>query len=202
MTLSVRPAVVAVVLVLLVSGLAVESSSFRSLGPVGGRPSGSVGSPSKDIPGRRRMETNLEKSTGREDPAPSITRKYRNLFRIGAAFNVAVSAILMLPRFFFPLLRIAPVPGPSIYLHMSSGSIGCFGLGYYWASKDLPRHSDLVRLGVLGKIGVNVLALVHCLFLETVGWQVFLLCGWDVVFAALFARALLDLSEEQKEKTL
>lgn len=129
-----------------------------------------------------------------------ITLKYRTLFLIGAAFNAFVSTSMMVPEMVFPMIGISPIPEPSIYVHLSSSAIGCFGVAYFMASQDFPRNANLIELGIQGKIGVNVLAVVHVFFLETMSWHIFLVTGWDLILAYLFAMALLDLYKLEKSQ--
>ena len=84
-----------------------------------------------------------------------LTRKHRTLFLAGAAFNGWVAVAMMFPKDFFPVIRLEPIPEPSMYLHMTSCAVSCFGWGYYLASQDFPRHSNLIELGVAGKVGVS-----------------------------------------------
>ena len=73
------------------------------------------------------------------------------------------------------------------------------GLFYYLASRDFPKHSSAVLLGLIGKVGVNFMGLVHVVLLKTVSWQLFLVSGWDLIFAVYFARALLDLAKNESK---
>ena len=106
-----------------------------------------------------------------------ITRKYQNLFKVGAAFNFIVATSLMVPQISFPVLHISPIPDESIYLHLSSGSIASFGLGYYLASENFPRNVSVIEFGLMGKIAVNILGAYH-IYMETISWQILLVTVW------------------------
>jgi len=129
-----------------------------------------------------------------------ISRKYQSLFLVGAAFNAVVSATLAAPKIFFPLLDITPIPDePNIFLDIALGAIGIFGVGYFMASQDFPRHSNLIELAVVSKLGVNAVGAVHVFYHQTISWQVFFVLFWDLIFAALFIQALLDLYAVEKK---
>jgi hypothetical protein len=159
-----------------------------------------IAAPQSSTTLRRLQEPNFEMERRHGQEAMSITPKYRTLFRIGAFFNLMVSIAVFFPKIFYPHVGITPIPEPSAYVHLSSGTIGMFGLFYYWASEDFPKNSELVLMGIIGKIGVNILGLVHVFVLKTISWHLFKVTAIDLIFAVLFSRALMDLNKVQKQK--
>lgn len=127
-----------------------------------------------------------------------ITRKYKNLFRIGAAFNFLISTAMFVPQISFPILGISPIPDTSIYLHLAAGVVGLFGYGYFLASKNFPTNSNLIEFGIAGKVGVNFFAGLH-VYLGTISRQIFLVTAWDILFTILFTRAVLDLNSMESK---
>ena len=117
-------------------------------------------------------------------------RFFRTLFQVGALWNVAVAAqLLLFQKFIFAFLGMPPLTYPVFY-QMFCGAVLLFGVGYYLVSRDLSRNHDLVKLGVAGKILV-------CAFMFTYagsGSLPWLFVGpglVDLLFAGLFIHFLI-----------
>ena len=83
-------------------------------------------------------------------------------FFLGAAvFNFAVG----LPLLFSPLTMFATLgqtpPNDLFFVRASGLLIACFGVGYYFISRDPPANRNIVWLGVIGKSGVVVLSALY-----------------------------------------
>jgi hypothetical protein len=128
----------------------------------------------------------------------TVTQKHSTMFVAGAAFNAAAALMLLFPSFFYPMFQITPIPDPSFATHCAAGLVTVLGIGYYWASQDLPGNASIVRLGALGKAGVVVIAVVDVL-LGIISWQSLLVLSGDFVFAVLFYQALLDLGKAKHQ---
>jgi hypothetical protein len=117
----------------------------------------------------------------------------KTLFLTAAIFNWAVGLVLAFKaELLFELFRVTPAPTEPLFLQLFSWLVIVFGIGYFWASKDLAANVSIVKLGLLGKLSV-VLVVLACILTGAVSWQMMLLASVDLVYAALFWRALKSL---------
>jgi hypothetical protein len=117
----------------------------------------------------------------------------KTLFLTAAIFNWAVGLVLAFKaELLFELFRVTPAPTEPLFLQLFSWLVIVFGIGYFWASKDLAANVSIVKLGLLGKLSV-VLVVLACILAGVVSWQMMLLASVDLVYAALFWRALRSL---------
>jgi hypothetical protein len=117
----------------------------------------------------------------------------KTLFLTAAIFNWAVGLVLAFKaELLFELFQITPAPTEPLFLQLFSWLVIVFGIGYFWASKDLAANVSIVKLGLLGKLSV-VLVVLACILAGVVSWQMMLLASVDLVYAALFWRALRSL---------
>jgi small multidrug resistance pump len=117
----------------------------------------------------------------------------KTLFLTAAIFNWAVGLVLVLKAgLLFELFQITPAPTEPLFLQFFSWLIIVFGIGYFWASKDLATNAPIVRLGMLGKMSVVLVALA-CVLTGAVSWQLLILVSIDLLYAVLFWRALRSL---------
>jgi hypothetical protein len=115
------------------------------------------------------------------------------MFLTAAIFNWTVGlALAFKAGLLFELFRVTPAPTEPLFLQLFSWLIIIFGIGYFWASKDLAANVSIVKLGLLGKLSV-VLVVLACILAGVVSWQMMLLASADLVYAALFWRALRSL---------
>ncbi len=80
-------------------------------------------------------------------------------------------------------------PASYLWFHLFFGVVFVFGLGYFWAAKDLKMNRNIVKMGAIGKTWVFLLISAGWLtgtvtFLAAAAGTV------DLVFAALFVHAL------------
>jgi hypothetical protein len=107
-----------------------------------------------------------------------------------ACFNWLVAlALLAIPEKLFLLFHVTPLPTEPLFLHLFAVVVFVFGFGYYWAARDFVRNAPIVRLGMIGKLGVFVTGLLNAL-LGNVSWQILLLVSVDLLYAILFFIAL------------
>jgi hypothetical protein len=117
----------------------------------------------------------------------------KTLFLTAAIFNWAVGLVLAFKaELLFELFRVTPAPTEPLFLQLFSWLVIVFGIGYFWASKDLAANVSIVKLGLLGKLSV-VLVVLACILTGAVSWQMMLLASVDLVYAALFWRTLKSL---------
>jgi hypothetical protein len=117
-------------------------------------------------------------------------RSNRLLFRAAAIFNwLAALALAFQSERLFDLLRISPAPTEPLFLQLFAWLVFVFGIGYWWAASDPVANAPIIRLGMLGKWAVVLVALFFVL-VGAVSWQIMLLAGCDGLFALLFAQAL------------
>jgi hypothetical protein len=121
------------------------------------------------------------------------TKQSKTMFLTAAIFNWTVGlALAFKAGLLFELFRVTPAPTEPLFLQLFSWLIIIFGIGYFWASKDLAANVSIVKLGLLGKLSV-VLVVLACILAGVVSWQMMLLASADLVYAALFWRALRSL---------
>ena len=77
-------------------------------------------------------------------------------------------------------------------MSLSGWLVICYGIGYFWASRDPAGNLGIIRLGIIGKLGVFGVVLISTL-LGHVSWQMNLLSSADLIFAVLFIIALRDI---------
>ena len=114
---------------------------------------------------------------------------YKYLFLFAAVFNwlITVSWAVAYPQI-FSLLGIAPVTEP-LFLHLFLALAFIFGIGYYRVGNALKQGSDVILLGVIGKIAVFVVILWYWLASKTAVMMLVVGTG-DLIFALLFIEYL------------
>ena len=122
---------------------------------------------------------------------PDTTKK---LFLVAAFFNWIVAlGLFLVPQLFLSAFSVTPAPSQSIWVQQFAGLVFVFGVGYYWASRDLYSNQAIVRLAVLGKWGVVLIALLNVLNSD-ISWQFLIPASADAIFAVLFVLALRSMS--------
>lgn len=122
---------------------------------------------------------------------PDTTRK---LFWVAALFNWIVAlGFFFVPDMFLSLFFVTPVPEQSIWVQQFAGLVFFFGIGYYWASRDLYSNQGIVRLAVYAKFGVVLIGLLNVITGD-ISWQFMIPASADAVFAYLFIVALRSVS--------
>ncbi len=112
------------------------------------------------------------------------------MFLTAAIFNWAVGLTLAFKaELLFELFRVTPVPAEPLFLQLFSWLVIVFGIGYFWAYKDPVANVPIIKLGILGKLSVVLVALA-CVLAGAVSWQMMLLASADLLYVILFWRAL------------
>jgi small multidrug resistance pump len=123
------------------------------------------------------------------------TKQSKTMFLTAAIFNWTVGlALAFKAGLLFELFRVTPAPTEPLFLQLFSWLIIIFGIGYFWASKDPAANAPIVKLGLLGKLSVVLVAL-SCVLTGAVSWQLLILVSVDLLYAVLFWRALKSLKQ-------
>ncbi|MDJ0855185.1 MAG: hypothetical protein QNI88_08250 [Desulfobacterales bacterium] len=117
---------------------------------------------------------------------------FKTMFTMAALWNWMAALLFMAMAVLdLPILSLFLIikPASHLWFNLFFGVVFVFGLGYFWAAKDLGANRNIVKMGAIGKIWVFFLILAGWLtgsvtFLAAVAGTV------DLVFAALFVHAL------------
>ncbi len=127
-----------------------------------------------------------------------MTKEFsRKMFTVAAAFNWIVALLL----FFYPALLlgpfgVTPLPEQTLWIQQFAGLVFFFGIGYYWAARNLYRNQPIIRLAILAKLGVVAIGTINVASGD-VSWQFLLPASADGVFACLFMIALKSMRQRQ-----
>jgi hypothetical protein len=114
----------------------------------------------------------------------------RVLFVAAAIFNWVVGlGLFFIPGLFLSLFGITPLPEQSLWVQLFASLVFFFGIAYYQASVDLPRHRNIIKLAVWAKTGVLLIGLMNVVNGD-VSWHFLIPASADGVFAVLFLMAL------------
>lgn len=115
------------------------------------------------------------------------TRILKPLFFSAALFNWLVALTLAFDAtFLFELFGVTPPPTEPLFLQLFAWLVFVFGVGYFWVFRNPSAHVSIIKLGILGKISVVLVAL-SCVLTGSVSWQIMILAAADLVYAFLFA---------------
>ena len=88
-------------------------------------------------------------------------RNWKIFFAVAALFNLLIGlSVMIAPQY------SAPVPLDDVALlpiRVVGWFVFVFGIGYAIVSRDPLRHVGIVRIGVIGKLGMFVITLLTCL---------------------------------------
>ena len=114
-----------------------------------------------------------------------------NKMLLGAAiFNWIIGlGLLFIPGIVLSWFCITPTPDQNVWVQEFAGLVTVFGIGYYWAARDFHNNQSIVRLAVLGKSAVVLIALLNVIRGD-VSWQFMIPAAGDAVFVVLFILAL------------
>jgi peptidoglycan/LPS O-acetylase OafA/YrhL len=78
---------------------------------------------------------------------------YKKIFLIGALWNVAGGAVIvLLTSQIFAAAHLTP-PDPWVYYYSWIALFVTFGIGYYLVYRDMYGNKNIVILGIIGKLG-------------------------------------------------
>jgi hypothetical protein len=123
------------------------------------------------------------------------TKEYKTFFTIAAIWNLGAAVLFVgMALFSHQLLRLFLniIPESFLWFYLFMSLVATFGLGYYWTGQDVAMNRDIIKMGIIGKLLVFILA--------TGGWLTgvitILTAGAgtvDLLFAILFIRILLKI---------
>jgi hypothetical protein len=117
---------------------------------------------------------------------------YTWLFFTGAIWNIIIAIIyLVLPALGFDLFSFFGTPEPSsrIWYDLFFGAVLIFGIGYYMVGRDITKNEDIVKLAIVGKFGVFLIALYYFILGE-VNIVMLLPASVDLIYGFLFLEFL------------
>lgn len=85
--------------------------------------------------------------------AISRASSWRLLFRAKGAYNCALSIGFLLGDDWLRG-RLGVAPADPAYRALFLALAFVFGLGYWWAGRDLEKNHDIIRMGILGQAAV------------------------------------------------
>ena len=106
-------------------------------------------------------------------------------FAAAAAFNLAVGAALLLAPGWLLAHSGMIVPAEFAPYRLLGWFVVTFGLGYAIVASAPARHGGIVRLGVIGKLGVFAIVLAHW-YSGVVPTPLLLLATGDLLWALAF----------------
>lgn len=114
----------------------------------------------------------------------------KRLFFSAALFNWLVALALSIDAaWLFALFGVTPPPTEPLFLQLFAWLVFTFGIGYFWVFQNPTAHVSIIKLGILGKISVVLVALA-CVLTGHISWQMMILASADLVYVVLFAVVL------------
>ena len=126
----------------------------------------------------------------------SLTKKHRTMLVTAAVYNWTVALAFLKPDIVCGFLQVSPIPEEGLALHVLVAFVALFGVAYYQASRDVPAHANLLWLGMVAKVLVNVITVMDIL-LGFISWQAIFVAVGDLVYAGLFYQVLDDVKREK-----
>ena len=116
---------------------------------------------------------------------------YKKFFVVAAIWNWVASAVFFCwYRQIFSLFDMKPLIYPVI-MQLFLALVFVFGLGYYWVGGDIEKNHGIVKMGIIGKLLVFILLLIHWIQ-GNIPFFIFAPGIVDLVFAILFIEFLLN----------
>jgi hypothetical protein len=114
-------------------------------------------------------------------------RFYRRMFLVAAGWNLGGGAFIVIAtRWIFSSAGLQP-PQPPLYYQAWIALFVTFGIGYYWVARDLERHRDIVKLGIIGKLAFAGIFIANLVVFKGQAPRFFLIpVVGDLVFVVLF----------------
>jgi hypothetical protein len=118
---------------------------------------------------------------------------YRRIFLLGALWNLAGGALILLVGPWLFALDGLALPDPGAYYYSWIALFMTFGIGYYLVYRDLYGNRSIALLGAIGKLAFAAIFLVYLLgdpgriprffFVPVIG---------DIVFAVLYGMFMIE----------
>jgi hypothetical protein len=88
-------------------------------------------------------------------------RGWKIFFAVAALFNLLIGlSVMIAPQYSAP---VPLEPAALLPIRVVGWFVFVFGIGYAIVSRDPLRHTGIVRIGVIGKLGMFVITLLACL---------------------------------------
>ena len=117
-------------------------------------------------------------------------RQVKILFYAAAAFNWVACLIFIEPLGLAKALNLSHSVGGDPFGQIALLAIAIFGFGYWKVVSNPAGYRGVVILGLIGKIGVVVIAFGHYFFVGDVNFNLAGLTLGDVIFSVLFFKYL------------
>ncbi|HYE63945.1 MAG TPA: hypothetical protein VD966_00090 [Pyrinomonadaceae bacterium] len=124
---------------------------------------------------------------------------FKRVFFIGALWNIlgGIFIIVFTDRI-FNSANLSP-PHPPNYYQSWIALFMTFGLGYYFAYKDMYANKNIILLGLIGKVAFAIVFIINMIFYRGQIPTLFLIpVIGDLVFAVLFGLFLRFAKERSK----
>lgn len=118
-------------------------------------------------------------------------RSARVIFYTAAIFNWVAAVILLPASGLAGHLGAQPI-GNTLFEQGLLVAIVVFGIGYWMVGRNPADNRDIVKLGVLGKVGLVALAIYHYFLVKDIPFGTLALGSGDVIYSALFVSHLLS----------
>jgi hypothetical protein len=112
---------------------------------------------------------------------------YKNMFLVGAIWNLAGGAIIViLTNWIFAIANLTP-PFPPVYYYSWIALFVTFGIGYYMAYQDMYGNKNIILLGAIGKLAFAVIFIYYMVSLPgQIPFLFIIPVIGDIIFAILF----------------
>ncbi|MHA2030603.1 MAG: hypothetical protein ACW99A_12705 [Candidatus Kariarchaeaceae archaeon] len=122
---------------------------------------------------------------------------YKNLFFFGAIWNIAAaSSFILASKFVSDIYDWFGTHEPNnfVWYYNFFLLVIVFGIGYYWVSQDISQNHEIVKMGIIAKLGVVFLLTTYFILGEFNG-LVLIPALIDFVFAVLYLEFLKNFTE-------
>ena len=126
-------------------------------------------------------------------------RFFKQVFLVGALWNVlgGVLIIVFTDRIF--KYYNLPQPHPPNYYQSWIALFMTFGIGYYFAYKDMYANKNIILLGIIGKVAFAIDFIINMLIYRGLIPSIFIIpVVGDLIFAVLFTVFLLSAKKKGK----
>ena len=117
-------------------------------------------------------------------------RNQKFLFYSAAIFNWVACLVFIEPLGLARILNLSHAVSSDPFGQIALLAIAIFGFGYWMVVGNPTAYRSVVILGLVGKIGVVIIAFSHYFFVGDVNINLASLTLGDMIFAAFFYRYL------------
>jgi hypothetical protein len=117
-------------------------------------------------------------------------RNQKILFYAAAIFNWVACLVFIEPLGLAKILNLSHAVSSDPFGQIALLAIAAFGFGYWMVVANPTAYRGVVIVGLIGKIGVAMIAFAHFFFIGDVNFNLASLTIGDLVFAAFFYKYL------------